>query len=130
MTVRPPRSKFVSAVEKRLGRSLSDQELLRLAACARTLKVRKAQQQRVYKPRCVVSPPLPPHHVSPLTNHTRTRCGYCTCTCNLNPQTSKPKPRNLISARAAGWSWSSVNPRGLRRIVFALILLSTYEFRG
>ncbi|PIL29217.1 hypothetical protein GSI_09266 [Ganoderma sinense ZZ0214-1] len=51
MTVRPPRSKFVSAVEKRLGRSLSDQEMLRLAACARALKVRKAQHQRVYKPR-------------------------------------------------------------------------------
>ncbi|KAI1792385.1 hypothetical protein LXA43DRAFT_918959 [Ganoderma leucocontextum] len=51
MTVRPPRSKFVSALEKRLGRSLSDQEMLRLAACARALNVQKAQQQRVYKPR-------------------------------------------------------------------------------
>ena len=51
MTVRPPRSKFVSALEKRLGRSLSDQEMLRLASCARALKARKAQQQRVYKPR-------------------------------------------------------------------------------
>ncbi|KAM5531374.1 hypothetical protein V8D89_014967 [Ganoderma adspersum] len=51
MTVRPPRSNFVCALERRLGRGLSDQEMLRLAACARALKVRKAQQQRVYKPR-------------------------------------------------------------------------------
>lgn len=52
MTVRHPRSKFVSALEKRLGRNLSDLEMLRLASCARALRVRRAQQQqRVYKPR-------------------------------------------------------------------------------
>ena len=60
MTVRPPRSKFVCALEKRLGRSLSDQEMLRLAACARALKGRKAQHQRVYKPRYVAAAPNPP----------------------------------------------------------------------
>ncbi|TBU24290.1 hypothetical protein BD311DRAFT_702395 [Dichomitus squalens] len=53
MTVRSPRSKFVSGLEKRLGRALSAQETLRLAAYARAVKIRKAQQQqqRVYKPR-------------------------------------------------------------------------------
>ena len=67
MTVRPPRSKFVSALEKRLGRSLSDQEMLRLASCARALKVRKAQQQRVYKPR--YAPITLSDSVNALTNH-------------------------------------------------------------
>ena len=53
MTVRNPRLSFVSVLEKRLGRNLSAQETLRLAAYARALKIRKAQQQkqRVYKPR-------------------------------------------------------------------------------
>ncbi|TFK78692.1 hypothetical protein K466DRAFT_668356, partial [Polyporus arcularius HHB13444] len=50
MPVRPPRSKSSSLLEKRLGRSLSVDETLRLAAYARALKLRRTQQ-RIYKPR-------------------------------------------------------------------------------
>ena len=50
MVNRPTRSKFVSTLEKRLGRTLSDGETLRLAAYARAVRLRR-EQKRVYKPR-------------------------------------------------------------------------------
>ena len=56
MALRPTRSKCVSALEKRLGRSLSADETLRLAAYARAVRLRR-EQTRIYKPRCALRQP-------------------------------------------------------------------------
>ena len=54
MPARLPRSKLSSVTEKRLRRMLSADETFRLAAYARALKLRRNQQQRIYKPRSVI----------------------------------------------------------------------------
>ncbi|KAI0767280.1 hypothetical protein C8Q74DRAFT_1370097 [Fomes fomentarius] len=50
MPVHPSRPKLSLVLGKRLGRTLSGDEVLRLAAYARALKSRRSQQ-RIYKPR-------------------------------------------------------------------------------
>ncbi|KAI0718575.1 HSP20-like chaperone [Cerioporus squamosus] len=50
MPVHPPRFKSSSVLEKRLRRTLSADETLRIAAYTRALKARRTQQ-RIYKPR-------------------------------------------------------------------------------
>ena len=50
MAPRMTRSKFVSALEKRLGRTLTDNETMRLAACARAARLRR-EQKHIYRPR-------------------------------------------------------------------------------
>ncbi|KAH9937775.1 uncharacterized protein BXZ73DRAFT_99996 [Epithele typhae] len=44
-------SKLVNVLEKRLGRTLSDQEAFQLATYARTIRMYRGKEQRIYKPR-------------------------------------------------------------------------------